>query len=418
VLSDEEPRYLRRQKPLEIKRRKFGRKAWMTYLRVAAWIALGLAAAWVAYASGHFLYASRQMALVHPEQVELTGTQYVARARVLEIFSADRNRSVLRIPLDERRRQLETIPWVEHATVRRALPNRVEIEIVERTPIAYLRQGSDLSLVDSHGVILERPTKGAFHFPVVTGISSEMAQEDRERRMQLYAGFARQIEAARSGALEKVSDVDLADGNDLKANLTGLAGGPAGKGAASNRVADNLGGAWGQADAPLLVHFGDGDFETKYRNLVENIGQWRATAGRVDSIDMRFSREAVVNPDTTPVARPAPKTAPASAAPKAAPAHSPEKAAAALPAQKAPAAHSAAPKSIATPKSSPAKKSNAVQKAAAPHKTGIARHSTSGQKANTGQKSGTDQKSSRTKKSSTATKAASKPAHPAAKPAA
>jgi len=38
VLADEEPKYLRRQKPLEIKRRKFGRKAWMTYLRVALWI--------------------------------------------------------------------------------------------------------------------------------------------------------------------------------------------------------------------------------------------------------------------------------------------------------------------------------------------------------------------------------------------
>ena len=38
VLADEEPKYLRRQKPLEIKRRKFGRKAWMRYLRVSMWI--------------------------------------------------------------------------------------------------------------------------------------------------------------------------------------------------------------------------------------------------------------------------------------------------------------------------------------------------------------------------------------------
>jgi hypothetical protein len=33
VLADEEPKYLRRQRPLEIKRRKFGKKAWKTYLR-------------------------------------------------------------------------------------------------------------------------------------------------------------------------------------------------------------------------------------------------------------------------------------------------------------------------------------------------------------------------------------------------
>jgi cell division protein FtsQ len=351
----------------------------MTYLHVAGWIAVSLVGAWGAYASGHFLYASPQMALIHPEQVELTGNQNVPRARVLEVFAADRNRSVLRIPLDERRRQLEAIPWVERATVRRALPNRIEIEIVERTPIAYLRQGSELSLVDARGAILERPTKAAFHFPVVTGISPVMAQEDRERRMHLYADFARQIEAARSGALEKVSEVDLADVNDLRANLTGLGGASAGTNAAANTSPSSTNSAEGQADAPLLVHFGDGDFETKYRNLVENIGQWRATAGRVDSVDMRFSREAVVNPE--------PKITPAPPAQKAAPERSP------------------APKLTSAPKSSPAQK------------TSIARRSISRQKSSGSQHTSSAQRSSGAKKSRTAKRRASKAAHPAAKPA-
>jgi len=294
----------------------------MTYLRVATWIVVGLAGVWGAYASGNFLYASRQLALIHPEQVSIGGIdgaqlRYVPQARILEVFAADRGRSVLRVPLDARRQQLEAIPWVEQASVRRALPNRLQVEILERKPIAFLRQGSELSLVDVHGVILERPTKGAFHFPVVAGISEEMAQEDREHRMQLYAGFAQQIEAARGGALEKVSEVDLADVHDLRANLTGLSGDPAGPAdravtaAAPNPSPSFAGSAWSPTDAPLIVHFGDSDFETKYRDLVENVGQWRATAGRVDSVDMRFRREAVVNPDLAPVARPAPKVTPA-----------------------------------------------------------------------------------------------------------
>jgi len=33
ALADDEPRYLRRQKPLEIRRRKFGRKSWPAYRR-------------------------------------------------------------------------------------------------------------------------------------------------------------------------------------------------------------------------------------------------------------------------------------------------------------------------------------------------------------------------------------------------
>ena len=164
------------------------------------------------------------MALVHPEQVVLTGTHYVAPASVLEIFAADRGKSVLRIPLDERRRQLEALPWIEQATVRRALPNRIEVEITERTPVAFVRESSDMALVDVHGVILERPLEGNFHFPVVTGIGADMALEDREKRMQLYSGFAQQIETAHAGALDQVSEVDLADERDLRATLTGLGG--------------------------------------------------------------------------------------------------------------------------------------------------------------------------------------------------
>jgi len=286
VLADEEPKYLRRQKPLEIKRRKFGRKAWSTYLRVAVWMVAGTAGSWTAYELGHFLLVSPEMALIHPEQVALTGNHYVTPASVLEIFAADRGKSVLRIPIDDRRRQIEALPWIEQATVRRALPNRIEVEITERTPVAFVREANDMALVDVHGVILERPIEGNFHFPVVTGIGTDTALEDREKRMQLFSGFAQQIESAHAGALDQVSEVDLADDHDVRATLTGLGGDASGS----------------QADVPVLVHFGDSDFTGKYQTLVEDIGQWRAKAGPVESVDLRFSGEAVVNQDRTVVA--------------------------------------------------------------------------------------------------------------------
>ena len=295
VLADEEPKYLRRQKPLEIKRRKFGRKAWMTYLRVSGWIAGGVAVTGMAYVVANFLLHAPAMALVHPEQIHIQNNHYAQSASILGIFTADRNHSVLRIPLDERRREIESLPWVEQATVRRALPNRIEIDVVERTPIAFLRDGNEMSLVDGHGMILERPLKGEFHFPVVSGISTEIPIDERERRMGLFSGFSQQIQTVHPGALEQVSEVDLADAEDLRATLTGLPGGSSPGGVAS--------GDWGQTEAPLLVHFGDSDFGGKYRTLLENIGQWRATAGRVESVDLRFSREAVVNPESPTVAQ-------------------------------------------------------------------------------------------------------------------
>jgi cell division protein FtsQ len=286
-LADDEPKYLRRQKPVEIKRRKFGRKAWSTYLRVTLWTAVGLAGAAAGYGIGNFLLTSPQLALIHPDQISIAGNHVLAQEDVREIFVADRGKSILRVPIDKRRRQLEAIPWVEHATVRRALPNRIEVEITERTPVAFLREGNELALVDAHGVILDRPVSGDFHFPVVTGINSETPLDDREQRMQLYSKFLQEIESERSGAADQVSEVDLSDARDVRAAITGL----------------------DKDSGPVVVHFGNSDFAGKYQTLADEFGVWRAKAGRIESVDLRFSREAVVNQDTSAVALVSPKKA-------------------------------------------------------------------------------------------------------------
>jgi cell division protein FtsQ len=290
-MAEEEPRYLRRQKPVEIKRRKFGRQAWKTYLGVIMRTAVVLAGAGAAYESGRFLLTSPEMALLHPDQITLEGNRQVTQESVRKVFLADRGKSVLLIPIAERRRQLETISWVDQATVRRVLPNRIQVEITERTPIAFVRDGSELSLVDAHGVILERPLEGDFHFPVVTGLTREMPLEDRQERSERLSKFIQEIGSIQTEAAEQVSEVDLSDPHDLRATLTGLQ--------------SELSPA-----APVLVHFGDSDFAGKYQTLVDEFGAWQARAGRIESVDLRFSREAVVNQETTSArsqARPLPR---------------------------------------------------------------------------------------------------------------
>lgn len=298
AMADEEPRYLRRQKPVEIKRRKFGKKAWKTYFRVAL-VALAVAlGAGALFAAGDFLLTSPEMALASPGQVDLTGNHYVQRASVLEIFSVDRGRSVLRIPLAERRAELEALPWVERATVRRALPNRIEVDITERTPVAFLREGTNLSLIDAHGVLLDRPLEADFHFPVVTGLNGQMPREDRARRMEMMVDFMNQVQQVRPDAADSISEIDLSDADDLQATVAGL---PGMTGAANSSAATDA----------VLVRFGNSDFHDKFQVLLNNMAQWEAAAGKVASVDLRFEKEVVVNPvnpapPANPIAKPAP----------------------------------------------------------------------------------------------------------------
>src|SRR5437899_12640518 len=125
------------------------------------------------------------MLLLKPDQIEVNGNRIVSREAVFQQFVHDRNRSVLRVPLDTRRSQLEQIPWVESASVQRILPNRIRIELTERTPVAFVRNANELALIDAHGVILDRPRDADFQFPIVSGVSEDVQRDQREKRMQL-----------------------------------------------------------------------------------------------------------------------------------------------------------------------------------------------------------------------------------------
>src|SRR5438067_7957411 len=184
LIADEEPRYLRRQKPVEIRRKRLGGRAWMFYRRALVFTAAGATLIAGAYYGTRFLLYAPSMLLLRPEQIELTGNHVVTREAVLKQFVEDRNRSVLRMSLDLRRSQLEQIPWIESATVERILPNRIRIELTERTPIAFVRNGDEVALIDPHGVILDRPRDADFQFPIVSGVSEDLPRDQREKRIE------------------------------------------------------------------------------------------------------------------------------------------------------------------------------------------------------------------------------------------
>jgi cell division protein FtsQ len=279
LIAEEEPRYLRRQKPVEIRRKKLGGRGWPFYRRILGFTITSGAIIAGAYYGTHFVLYSPSMLLLKPEQIELTGNKVVTREAVLRPFAQDRNHSVLQIPLDQRRGQLEQIPWVESATVHRILPNRIRVELTERTPVAFARNGNEVELIDPHGAILDRPQDTDYQFPVVTGVPDDLPRDQREKRMQLFQEFMKDIELVRGGASQAVSEVDLSIPKDLRVVLTGLAS---------------------PTDTQAVtVHFGSSDFSGKFKMLVDNFSQWQAHTGRVQSIDLQYTRQVVVNPDTS-----------------------------------------------------------------------------------------------------------------------
>jgi cell division protein FtsQ len=278
-LVEDEPRYLRRQKPVEIRRKKFGAKNWSLYRRVTFWILIAAAAITVCVFAARFALYSPQMLLLKTEQIDLGGNHTVPRESIVNIFYPDRGKSVLTVPLDKRRSQIEQIGWVESASVQRILPNRLRVEITERTPIAFARNGNEVALIDAYGVILDRPADLDMRFPIVSGVTDALPREERGHRMQIYEDLVRSLNIVNADSSNQLSEVDLSNPKNVRIVMAGIPG--------------------VNATQAVNIKFGSGDFTSKYRMLVDNFAQWQANAGCVHSVDLQFTRQIVLNPDNS-----------------------------------------------------------------------------------------------------------------------
>jgi cell division protein FtsQ len=205
--------------------------------------------------------------------IEFEGNTHVTRAQLLSVFGEDIERNIFNVSLAQRRVELERLPWVAHATVMRLLPNRMRVSIVERTPVAFVRDGSHIGLVDANGVLLDMPpgAKGDAHysFPVVTGILAEDPLSTRAARMKIFERFTADLDGSGEKISQGLSEVDLSNPEDVKALIP-------------------------DDSTDILVHFGDGDFLDRYRKFEEHLPEWRTQYPRLSSVDMRYERQVVL----------------------------------------------------------------------------------------------------------------------------
>ncbi|OFV95958.1 MAG: hypothetical protein A3F68_09435 [Acidobacteria bacterium RIFCSPLOWO2_12_FULL_54_10] len=205
-------------------------------------------------------------------EVTLLGTEHVAQSEIQEKFSSDRGGSVFRIPMEERRQEIEQITWVKSASIGRFFPNRIKVYVEERVPVAFSVSGDGIDLVDEDGVLLGYPPEAKFDLPVVRGLSEKDSAEDRQAKMKLFMAVSREIASGDENWSKVVSEVDLTDPRDARIV-----------------VADNAGA--------VRLHLGNEGFLNRYKTYMEHIGEWRKKFSNIQSVDLRYSGQVVLNAD-------------------------------------------------------------------------------------------------------------------------
>ncbi|MFI5087133.1 MAG: cell division protein FtsQ/DivIB [Terriglobales bacterium] len=271
---EEEPAFLRAQKRIPVRRGPLPRKA-ANRLKIAlVVVAIAGVIGGITLMTYRYGANSWRFRLDSSDQLEVAGIVHVSHAQIMEVMGGDIGRNVFFIPLAERKKQLEEIPWVESASVMRLLPNRLKIEIRERTPVAFVQIGSKIALVDGLGVVMDLPAGAArkYSFPVIVGIANSEPLSTRAARMKIFAQLVRDLDSGGSNYSHDLSDVDLSDPEDVKVT-----------------VADPNG--------EVLVHLGASDYLVRFKVYVAHIQEWRQQFQKVRSVDLRYDRQVIVNPD-------------------------------------------------------------------------------------------------------------------------
>ena len=90
-------------------------------------------------------------------KVELGGRERADQAALRTILDELPGRPLLAVDTEQVRIALEQLPWVDHAIVRRALPDVVSVHLIERQPLALWQRAGAFHLIDRGGRIIEIP---------------------------------------------------------------------------------------------------------------------------------------------------------------------------------------------------------------------------------------------------------------------
>jgi len=198
-------------------------------------------------------------------ELEIRGAAHASKRAIRSAFREDSGRSVYLMPIGDRRATLREVDWIKDAAVARVWPNRVVVNIAERTPVAFVTLApSRFGLIDEDGVILP-PATDRFHLPVLTGVRQRDSQEERKRGVRRMMNLVEKL----GNAAANIAEVDVSDPSNLK-------------------VKQSAGGRM------VTLLLGDRNFDVRYRNFANHYSEIREKSPTAATLDLRIEDRITV----------------------------------------------------------------------------------------------------------------------------
>lgn len=151
-------------------------------------------------------------------EISVSGNQRLAYGQVLEIAGLRLGQNSLGVNVTRVESALSQNPWVEFVTVRRELPDKLFITLVERQPSFWVRQDGQLYFADGEGKIITQLSPGdSASLPLL-----EVAPELGDRHEVVSAMVARMNRQALPFALGQMAWVKFTAAGQVELYLDAL----------------------------------------------------------------------------------------------------------------------------------------------------------------------------------------------------
>jgi cell division protein FtsQ len=219
--------------------------------------------------------AAASASLFQLRKVEVQGTARASADAVQMIVRRDvSSTGVWQADLKEISAHLERLLWVRSAVVTRVLPDGIRVRITERVPRAVVRLSTGrFAWVDDDAVLLGemKPTDEMppFFLRGWNEDDSETARGENSNRVSKYLELRRLWDGA--GLSERVSEVNLIDVRDVRAQLAG-------------------------DDSQIEVRLGSQDLGKRLKQALEVLDEQRKTArgSFISYVDLTQGKRAIV----------------------------------------------------------------------------------------------------------------------------
>lgn len=110
------------------------------------------------------------------EDVRVSGNAQTSEIDILQQLGLDGTTSLVALDIEEARRLIGELPWVETVTVRKVYPGTIEVVLKEREAFGIWQHGSDLSLIERSGSVIAPLRDNKFaSLPLFVGRDAETA---------------------------------------------------------------------------------------------------------------------------------------------------------------------------------------------------------------------------------------------------